>query len=167
MPNSRTYQSIYVSHGVSDNLSRDNLCQYWVQWSVHQLGWSVRQHTKSARLPSLLTQGVNSTRLSIASTRAIVEPQKEASIPSSRSSYVPKSSSVVLSLDPCSLSGAEQHKERVRVVVYNFDFIRIAKPRQAPHYYKPYFGYLSSCIMSHASHVVLDNDHTYTTPRIA
>ena len=38
---------------------------------------------------------------------------------------------------------------------------------QAPHYYQPYFGYLSSCIMSHASHVVLDNDHSYTTPRVA
>jgi hypothetical protein len=38
--------------------------------------------------------------------------------------------------------------------------------RQAPHYYKPYFGYLSSCIMSYALHVVLDNDHLYTTPRV-
>jgi hypothetical protein len=34
--------------------------------------------------------------------------------------------------------------------------------RQAPHYYKPYFGYLSSRIMSYALHVVLDNDHSYT-----
>ena len=31
--------------------------------------------------------------------------------------------------------------------------------RQAPHYYKPYFGYLSSYIMSYALHVELDSDH--------
>jgi hypothetical protein len=35
--------------------------------------------------------------------------------------------------------------------------------RQAPHYYKPYFGYLSSFIMSYAVHVVLISKLVHST----
>ena len=38
--------------------------------------------------------------------------------------------------------------------------------RQAPHYYEPYFGYLSSYIMSYALHVELDNDIPHTILRV-
>jgi hypothetical protein len=38
--------------------------------------------------------------------------------------------------------------------------------RQAPHYYEPYFEYLSSYIMSYALHVDLDKDHSYTASRV-
>jgi hypothetical protein len=38
--------------------------------------------------------------------------------------------------------------------------------RQAPHYYEPYFAYLSSRIMSYALHVELDNDLFHITLRV-
>ena len=51
--------------------------------------------------------------------------------------------------------------------MYKFNIV-FSRPsnRQAPHYYKPYFGYLSSCIMSYALHVVLDSGLIYITPRV-
>ena len=61
---------------------------------------------------------------------------------------------------PCS-------EDRVRVTASLESSGSAALPEKTPHYYKPYFGYLSSCIMSYALNVVLDNDHSYITPRVA
>ena len=67
----------------------------------------------------------------------------------------------------CSFRNASS-KDRVivQVTIVSFESYDSSTIRQAPHYYKPYFGYLYSLIMSYAPHVALNDNLVHSTPRV-